>query len=104
MAQGDGPPPGGGGVKRKIPNISGYVKQLRRFIVKSTDENKKMGELSLPKREIAIRKSLGTSKEIKIGDPVTKVKCDRFGDHLLITVVDDEQAKKMMNLKKIRRI
>ena len=68
MGQAEDPPPGGGGVKRKIPDISGYVKQLRRFIVKTTDENKKLGELSLPKREIAIRASLGTSKVTKIDD------------------------------------
>ena len=65
--------------KRPIPDLTKFLNNLKKFIIKAEDNTKILAPLF--------------SRHTRKNDPINQVKVDRFGDHILVTVVNEEQAK-----------
>ena len=91
-----GDPGGGSGPypRRPIPSLAKYAKSLRKFVIKAED-NTKLNEVSLVKKEMELRKIFAATftKFNRQTDPINQVRMDRFGEHIIVTVINDEQAK-----------
>ena len=76
--------------RRPIPDLSKYAKNFKKFVIKA-EGNQKLNDISIVRKENEIRKILAGSFSRRLED--SQVKIDRFGDHILVTVVNEGQAK-----------
>ena len=89
--------PGGGPgplPRRPIPDLTKHAKNLKKFLIKA-EGSTKLSDILVVKKEFELRKIFATrsTKLDKIDDPIYRVKMDRFGDHILVSVINEEQAK-----------